>query len=224
MSTSRPARASRRGVRSLLGAAVAAAALVLAPVALASPASAHDELVSTDPADGASLEEAPAAVTLTFSEEVVKLGTAVVVTDAAGVKLADGPLVVDGAVITRAITPPTVAGEVRVSYRVVSSDGHPVTGKLTFTVASVPSPSPTATAEPTESESETPEPSESSESSAAASPTDSASVEAEPSTSPVSSESTGGSALPWVLGGLAVLALAAAAVAASRRGKAGSSS
>ena len=210
MSTSRPARASRRGVRSLLGAAVAAAALVLAPVALASPASAHDELVSTDPADGASLEEAPAAVTLTFSEEVVKL--------------ADGPLVVDGAVITRAITPPTVAGEVRVSYRVVSSDGHPVTGKLTFTVASVPSPSPTATAEPTESESETPEPSESSESSAAASPTDSASVEPEPSTSPVSSESTGGSALPWVLGGLAVLALAAAAVAASRRGKAGSSS
>lgn len=219
MSTSRPARASRRGVRSLLGAAVAAAALVLAPVALASPASAHDELVSTDPADGASLEEAPAAVTLTFSEEVVQLGTAVVVTDAAGVRLADGPLVVDGAVITRAITPPTVAGEVRVSYRVVSSDGHPVTGTLTFTVASVPSPGPTTTADPTESA--TPE---SSESSAAASPTDSASIVPEPSTSPVSSESTGGSALPWVLGGLAVLALAAAAVAASRRGKAGSSS
>lgn len=221
MSTSRPARAPRRGVRSLAGAAIAAAALVLVPVALASPASAHDELVSTDPADGASLEEAPAAVTLTFSEEVVQLGTAVVVTDAAGVKLADGPLVVDGAVITRAITPPTVAGEVRVSYRVVSSDGHPVTGKLTFTVASVPVVSPSATAEPTESASATPEPSESS---ASASPTSSASVEPGPSTSPVSSESTGGSALPWVLGGLALLVLAAAAVAASRRGRAGSSS
>lgn len=218
MSLFRPVRASRRGVRSLVGAAVAAAALVLAPVALASPASAHDELVSTDPVDGASLEEAPAAITLTFGEEVVKLGTAVVVTDAAGVKLADGPLVVDGAVITRAITPPTVVGEVRVSYRVVSSDGHPVTGTFTFTVASVPSPSPTATALPTASESETPEPSDSS------SPTGSASAEPEPSTSPVSSESTGGSALPWVLGGLAVLVLAAAAVAASRRGKAGSSS
>lgn len=222
MSTSRPARASRRRIRSLVGAAVAAAALVLAPVALASPASAHDELVSTDPADGASLEEAPAAVTLTFGEEVLELGTAVVVTDSAGVRLADGPLVVDGAVITQAITPPTIAGEVRVSYRVVSSDGHPVTGSLMFTVASVPSPSPTATDEPSESASEpgTAEPSGSS----AAAPTGSASVEPEPSTSPVSSEATGGSALPWVLGGLAVLVLATAAVAASRRGKAGSSS
>lgn len=214
MFLSRPARAPRRRARSLVGAAVAAAALVLVPVAIASPASAHDELVSTDPADGASLAEAPASVTLTFSEEVVTLGSAVVVTDAAGVRLADGPLVIDGAVVTRAITPPTVAGELRVSYRVVSSDGHPVTGTLTFTVTSVAAPSPSPTDEPTEPTG----------SATAASPTGGASDEPEPSTSPVSSGSTGGSALPWVLGGLAVLALAGAAVAASRRGRAGSSS
>ena len=221
MPTSRPARASRRGIRNLLGAALAAAALVVAPLALASPASAHDELLSTDPADGASLAEAPDAVTLTFGEAVVQLGTAVVVTDAAGAKLADGALVVDGAVVTRAITPPTVAGEVRVSYRVVSADGHPVTGSFTFTVASVPSPS--GSVQPTESapESASATPSESS---VAAGPSDSGTAVAEPSTSPVASESSGGSWLPWVLGGLALLALAGAAVAASRRGRAGSSS
>lgn len=224
MSLIAPARASRRRARSLLGAAMAASVLLVAPLALAGPAAAHDELLSTDPADGATLAEAPDAVTLTFGEEVVELGTAVVVVDAAGVKLADGPLAVDGAVITRPISQPTVAGKVTVSYRVVSADGHPVTGRFAFTVESAAS----ASATPSEPESsESAEPSESA-SSESAEPSESGSAaasapEASPSTTPVSSESSG-SALPWVLGGLAVLALAGAAVAASRRGRAGSGS
>lgn len=215
-----PARAPRRRARALLGAAVAASILVVAPFALAAPASAHDELLSTDPADGSSLASAPDAVTLTFGEDVVELGTAVVVVDAAGVKLADGPLVVDGAVVTRPITAPTVPGEVTVSYRVVSADGHPVTGRFSFTVAEAASPTPTESA----SESESAEPTESASPTASESAsTSSAPAVAEPSTTPVASESSG-SALPWVLGGLAVLALAGAAVAASRRGRAGSGS
>jgi len=216
-----PAPAPRRRARTLLGAAVAASVLVVAPFALAAPASAHDELISTDPADGSSLPEAPDAVTLTFGEEVVELGTAVVVVDAAGTKLADGPLVVDGAVITRPITAPTVAGEVTVSYRVVSADGHPVTGRFSFTVATTG-----ASASPSESASESASASEpSSVEPSASEPSASAPSEpaASPSTSPVSSESSG-SALPWVLGGLAVLALAGAAVAASRGRRAGSGS
>lgn len=206
-----PARAPRRRARSLLGAATAAS-VVLLPFALVGPASAHDELVSTAPADGSSLAEAPEAVTLTFGEDVVELGTAVVVVDAAGVKLADGALAVDGAVVTRPIAPPTVAGTVTVSYRVVSADGHPVTGTFAFTVTSSASPSaaPSGT-------SESPEPSESESS------TSPSASEASPSIAPVSSESSG-SALPWVLGGLALLALAGAAVAALRQSRAGSGS
>lgn len=190
-------RAPRRRARSLLGAAVAASVLLVAPLAAAGPASAHDELLSTDPADGATLAEAPDAITLTFGEEVIELGTAVVVVDAAGVTLADGPLAVDGAVITRPIAPPTVPGDVTVSYRVVSADGHPVTGTFAFAVQSAASPSGSSPA-----------------------------PVASPSMSAVASESSepSGSALPWVLGGLAVLALAGAAVAASRRGRAGSGS
>ena len=41
-----------------------------AGVATAPPAAAHAELVSTDPGEGARLEEAPAQVTLTFTEGV----------------------------------------------------------------------------------------------------------------------------------------------------------
>lgn len=219
-----PARAPRRRARTLLGAAVAASVLVVAPFALAAPASAHDELVSTDPADGSSLPEAPDAVTLTFGEEVIELGTAVAIVDQAGVKLADGPLVVDGAVITRPIKEPTVAGEVTVSYRVVSADGHPVTGRFSFTVETVQAP---ASPSPSESESESASESESESESASPSPsaTSASATEpaASPSTSPVSSESSG-SAVPWVLGGLAVLALAGAAVAALRGRRAGSGS
>jgi methionine-rich copper-binding protein CopC len=204
---------------------VGALALVVLPLSLASPASAHDELLSTLPADGASVAEAPTEVSLTFGEEAQRLGTAVVVTDAAGERLGDGPVVVDGPLVTQAITPPTVAGEVRVSYRVVSADGHPVTGTFRFTVSTVASPSesPSETAAP--SPSETSDTVSASASPTAAGPTETAAATADPSpsTTPESS-SGGGSALPWVLGGLAVLALGGAAVAATRRGRAGSSS
>ncbi|MGD9957583.1 MAG: copper resistance protein CopC [Candidatus Nanopelagicales bacterium] len=217
-----PAHAPRRRHRTILGAAIAASILLVAPFALAAPASAHDELLSTDPADGSSLASAPEAVTLTFGEDVVELGTAVVVVDSAGVKLADGPLVVDGAVITRPITAPTVPGEVTVSYRVVSADGHPVTGRFSFTVAEAASPTPTESGSASGSASASPSEPASPTASGPA-PTSSAPGVVEPSTTPVASE-TSGSALPWVLGGLAVVVLAGAAVAASRRGKAGSGS
>jgi methionine-rich copper-binding protein CopC len=202
----------------LAGAAAGALALVVLPLSLASPASAHDELVSTLPADGASVADAPTEVSLTFGEEAQKLGTSVVVIDAAGKRLGDGPVVVDGPLVTQAITPPTVAGKVRVAYRVVSVDGHPVTGTFSFTVSAVSSPS------------ESPSDPASASPSASASPTTAeptgtttGATEPSPSTTPASS-SVGGSALPWVLGGLAVLALIAAAVATSRRRRAGSSS
>lgn len=216
---------ARTHVRARTAAALAAALLLVAPVALAAPAAAHDELLSTDPADGASLAEAPSVITLTFGEDAQKLGTAVVVTDSAGAKLNDGPTAVDGPLVTQAITAPTAAGEVRVSYRVVSSDGHPVTGTIRFVVTAAPSPtaapSSSAPASPT-AEASTPTASSTAGSPAATS--SSPAPVASPSTSPVSSESSGGSVLPWVLGGLAVLALAGAAVAASRRGRAGSGS
>lgn len=213
MSSTRHVRALARRTRSTLlaGAAVGALALVV-PMSLASPAAAHDELLSTLPADGASVAAAPTEVSLTFGEEAQRLGTAVVVTDAAGKRLGDGPVVVDGPTVTQAITSPTAAGVVRVSYRVVSADGHPVTGTVSFTVTSAPTASETAasTTPTTPTTPRTP-----------TTPTTDPGLG-----SPVAEEpsSGGGTALPRVLGGLAVLALGGAAVAATRGGRRGSSS
>jgi copper resistance protein C len=224
MPSTRPVRPLVLRARSslLAGAAAGALALVVLPLSLASPASAHDELVSTLPADGASVADAPTEVSLTFGEEAQKLGTSVVVIDAAGKRLGDGPVVVDGPLVTQAITPPTVAGKVRVAYRVVSVDGHPVTGTFSFTVSAVSSPSQSASESPSDPASASPSPS-ASPTTAEPTGTTTGATEPSPSTTPASS-SDGGSALPWVLGGLAVLALIAAAVATRRRPRAGSSS
>ncbi len=60
----------------LAAAAAAGAALLLATAA---PASAHNQLESTVPADGAELDAPPASVVLTFDQPVLALGTQVVV-------------------------------------------------------------------------------------------------------------------------------------------------
>ena len=73
---------------------------------VASPASAHDELVSSDPAADSSLDALPAQLTLTFSGELATDpgATELQVTDAAGTSLADGDRVVEGTVVTQPLT------------------------------------------------------------------------------------------------------------------------
>jgi methionine-rich copper-binding protein CopC len=127
-----------------------AASLVLAAAAIltvASPASAHADLASTDPAAGAALAALPAEITLTFTEApLTRTGLTVVhVTDAAGRSLTAGDPRVEGVDVTQRLAG-RAAGPIDVSYRVVTSDGHPTTGEYTFTVAGT---APTATATPT---------------------------------------------------------------------------
>ena len=128
---------------------VAAALLAL----LATPARAHDQLIESDPAAGQTLETSPAALTLTFSADILDLSSQVVVTDAAGQVVLDAPGAIDGTVLTVEIEHPFDAGEYLVTWRVVSSDGHPIDGTFSFTVLAAapsdPEPSPDATPEPT---------------------------------------------------------------------------
>lgn len=106
--------------------------LLLAPV----PAWAHAELVDSDPADGAELSAVPEAVTLTFSEEVS--GPAqVAVTAPNGTQVQDGDAAAADATVTQSVKPQDndeSSGSWTVAYRVVSIDGHTVTGEVTFTV------------------------------------------------------------------------------------------
>lgn len=112
----------------------------------AAPAVAHTSLVSTDPVDGATLEAAPPQVVLTFSEPLRDPSEASVVVDGDAVEArveVDGPRLV--------VTPAQPAeGEHEVNYRVVSADGHPVTGTTSFVVASGAGQAPAV--EPTASE------------------------------------------------------------------------
>lgn len=126
-------------------AALALTAGLLAPVAAAAPASAHDALRSTNPADGTTVDTAPDAVELEMSSTPLGLGTQVQVTGPAGVVSTGDAQVVD-TTVSQALLGDRPAGEYTVQWRVTSSDGHPVSGSFTFTsTAAVGTPAPTAT-------------------------------------------------------------------------------
>jgi methionine-rich copper-binding protein CopC len=112
----------------LLGGAIAAQ--VLAAV----PASAHDELVSTDPAPGSTVATVPSVVVLTFAEPPLTLGLGVDVTGPGGTVSAGAPTL-SGSVIRQSIRSGAPAGTYTVRWRVTADDGHPVSGSFTFTAS-----------------------------------------------------------------------------------------
>ncbi|MDF9716665.1 copper resistance protein CopC [Nocardioides sp. ChNu-153] len=122
---------SRTVVLRLLAAALAIALLLLAPLGLAAPAQAHASLVASTPEDGATLEGAPTEVALQFSGEV-RAPAYVVVTGPAG-DVVDGDPVIDGDTVTQPLGD-GIEGGYTIAYRVVSEDGHPISGQLTYQV------------------------------------------------------------------------------------------
>jgi copper resistance protein C len=135
------ARTARLRLR--LAAAVLGTALA---VLAAAPAYAHDQLVSSTPADGASVP-APRRVELVFSDVVLDRYGQLVVTGPDGRRYDRGaPRVVDNTIAVD-LAPLPVTGRYSVAYRIVSADGHPVTGQVHFTVTAI---TPGATAAPAE--------------------------------------------------------------------------
>lgn len=134
---------ARGAFRALCVAAVA----VLLGLWAAAPASAHDALVSADPADGAAVAAAPDAVTLTFDAPALGIGTTLRVIGPGGDVQSGPPRLVDDTV-TQDLAPGIPAGRYRIAWRVSSADGHPVSGELSFT-ASAPNPRAPSTPSPT---------------------------------------------------------------------------
>ncbi len=121
--------------------------VLAASIAGAAPASAHAVLESSSPQDGQRLGTAPAEVRFTFDEPVTLPDhPASVLTDAG--QRVDGStgLTDGGATLVVALPPDLSDGTYTASYRVVSADGHVVTGSIRFgvnadpAVAAVPSP------------------------------------------------------------------------------------
>lgn len=113
-----------------------AAALALVLLAtVPAQAGAHAQLVSSDPERGAQVEVAPAKVSFRFDEPVEAAFGALRVFDAAGARIDDGTLSrPDGDRTIATKLKGAGAGVYTATYRVVSADGHPVAGGLTFTV------------------------------------------------------------------------------------------
>lgn len=121
----------RRGPLRRLFVALAALLLTLAPL---TPASAHAELTSSSPADGAAVPQLPSTVELRFSEAIASPAY-VTVTDPAGREVSVGPPEVLDTLVAQPVADSAAAGAYTVEYRVVSSDGHSISGSLDFTVA-----------------------------------------------------------------------------------------
>ncbi|MFF3432257.1 copper resistance CopC/CopD family protein [Streptomyces sp. NPDC002602] len=116
-------------------------ALVAAVLALmlggAGPASAHAALSGADPADGAVLKAAPKQVTLTFTESVSLSDDAVRVLSPDNERVNPRPpQPVDGKGNTARVelSGKLIEGTYTVAWRVVSADGHPISGAFVFSI------------------------------------------------------------------------------------------
>ncbi len=113
---------------------LAVVVVVVALVGIASPASAHAQLVSTNPANGAHVAPAPSQVSLRFSENVsLKLG-GVRVLDTDGERVDKDDAKATGDTVTVSLRDGLGNGPYVVAWNVVSADSHPVNGAFTFVV------------------------------------------------------------------------------------------
>ncbi|MEU5646705.1 copper resistance CopC family protein [Streptomyces milbemycinicus] len=190
-------RAARTAARGLV---VPAALAVLS--ATAPQAAAHTELDTSSPGTNATLAGLPPRVTLTFSDAMTQKYAKVAVTGPDGTSAAAGDPRVEGRSVTLPLDTGAPVGRYTVGYRVVSADGHPVSGSYTFDVKATNSagPSPRA-AEPVDT------------------PTPRTPGEAE--ADGAGGESTGNGAVVLVGGGAAALIVAAVGAYVVRRRRAG---
>jgi copper transport protein len=95
------------------------------------PATTHATLVTAEPQDGAMLAAAPPELVLTFNEPIAPLVFTLIAPDGAS----DTPKAETAERVIR-LRPlrPLADGTSILSWRVVSADGHPVAGSMTFSV------------------------------------------------------------------------------------------
>jgi copper resistance protein C len=109
----------------------------LALLCLAAPASAHNTLVSSTPKDQSTVQQGPSKIEFVFDQPVQKgegLNTVTVVGPKhTGWKT--GQAKVFGNVVSATLDELGPAGKYEATYRIVSADGHPVSGGVTFTLA-----------------------------------------------------------------------------------------
>ena len=116
-------------------AAVFASMTLLAPL----PAQAHTSLASSVPAKNSTIKAMPKTIALTFDDKLVKIAGknvskfSVIGPDGNEIKL--GPITLTNQIISATVLEPKPKpGIYKINYRVISGDGHPVTGTIKFTL------------------------------------------------------------------------------------------
>ncbi len=107
----------------------------------AAPASAHVEIVSSVPGDGARLTAAPSRVSVTLSENIGVQPGSLKVVDLSGNQVDTGPVFQPGDVaeqVSVRLKPGLPDGSYLVEYAFVSADSHPVRGTFAFVVGTGP--------------------------------------------------------------------------------------
>lgn len=200
---------------------VAAATLVtallagLVALATALPAGAHDVLESSDPANGSSVAASPARITLTFDAPVQAGFNTLTVVGPGDTRWEAGAPEVTGERVSVGVNRLGPAGTYQIGYRIVSGDGHPVSGSVSFTLTAdqggTPNgAAPAAPAAPTASPAAP---------AAAAPPADphAGHTQPSPAASATSQDQGGGGVPAWPFVVLAVVVVAGALVFALRR-------
>jgi copper resistance protein C len=119
--------------------AFGALVVVAAVLGLAAPAQAHNYLVSSTTAEGASLTELPAEFSVTTNGPLLSLdgsvaGFALEVAGPDGLYYGDGCVTVDGATLSEAAALGP-AGDYTMLWQLISTDGHTVSGQIDFSWA-----------------------------------------------------------------------------------------
>jgi len=109
----------------------------LAVVGLATPAFAHNQLIGSNPENEATVQQSPSVLELTFDQPVQKGEglNSVAVTGPDGSTWSTGPVEVSSNVVTATVDELGPTGEYTIGYRILSADGHPVSGEVVFTLA-----------------------------------------------------------------------------------------
>jgi methionine-rich copper-binding protein CopC len=119
----------------------------LAVVALVTPASAHNVLLSTTPTAGSSISRGPATVTFNFNAPVQLGDNSIAVIGPDGKHWERSQhATVTGDTVTTQVAPLGPVGIYTASYHIISADGHPVTGDITFRLTKAGTGTPVAVA------------------------------------------------------------------------------
>lgn len=100
----------------------------------AGPASAHAQLEGSDPPDGASLAAGPSRVSIHFSDSMQQGFNSLTVIGPDHLAYQEGDVTAAADSVSVAVKPLGPAGRYEIGYRVVSDDGHPVSGSVSFTL------------------------------------------------------------------------------------------